>query len=442
MADGTDHPTKLIATPSGPLGGHCQVPGDKSVSHRAIIMAALAEGTSTLNGLADGEDISRTLKAVQAFGARVEMRGSSTRITGCRWQSPAAPIDCGNSGTAARLLIGAAAALPELKASFTGDSSLSNRPMARLVEPLVRMGAAIEYGGHSLPIRVTGQRLAAITHRNIPASAQVKTALLLAGLQGHGLTRIIEPHKTRAHGEVMLRQFGCRLETSEFGANYSVSITGPQQLKAATIDIGGDPSSAAFPLVAGLIIPGSSVTIDSMLASAERRGLLDVLAAMGANLEIHAGESPGGECLASVSVHHSRLKGVEVPASMAPAMIDEYPIAAIAASFASGTTIFRGLGELRFKESDRLGQLARCLKQCGVVARIVGDDLVIVGDRHPHGNVLIDSRGDHRIAMALAILGLASRHSMFIGRADMIGTSFPSFTRVMVDLGARLEWVP
>jgi 3-phosphoshikimate 1-carboxyvinyltransferase len=442
VADGLDHPTRLIASPAGPLHGQCRLPGDKSVSHRAIIMAALAEGTSTLNGLSDGDDVQRTLAAVEAFGARIETQGSLTHISGCRWQSPDRPIDCGNSGTAARLLIGAAAAVPGLKASFIGDESLMKRPMARLVAPLIRMGARIDYGGHSLPINLIGRRLVAITHRNVPASAQVKTALLLAGLQAHGVTRIIEPERTRAHGEVMLRHFGCRLETANFGGSYGIGLYGPQELKPVKIDIGGDPSSAAFPIVAGLIVPGSAIRIDNMLASPERMGLFDVLTAMGADLKIQAREALGGETVATVSCRHAPLRGVDVPASVAPAMIDEYPIAAVAAAFADGTTIFRGVGELRHKESDRLERIASCLMACGVAARIHGDDLVVVGNGPPQGNILIDSHGDHRIAMAFAVLGLAAQGMVTVGGANMIATSFPGFVKLMNGLGARLEWAP
>jgi 3-phosphoshikimate 1-carboxyvinyltransferase len=435
-------PTRVIASPAGPLYGQCRLPGDKSVSHRAIIMAALAEGTSTLNGLADSEDVERTLAAVEAFGARIETQGSLTHISGCRWQSPDRPIDCGNSGTAARLLIGAAAAIPGLKASFVGDESLMKRPMARLVAPLVRMGAKIDYGGHSLPIKIVGRRLVAITHRNVPPSAQVKTALLLAGLQAHGITRIIEPERTRTHGEVMLRYFGCGLETVNFGGSYGVSLYGPQELKPVRIDIGGDPSSAAFPIVAGLIVPGSAVRIDNMLASPERLGLFDVLTAMGADLKIHAREALSGEAFASVSCRHSRLHGVDVPGTIAPAMIDEYPIAAVAAAFADGTTIFRGIGELRHKESDRLERIAAGLMACGVAARIHGDDLVVVGNGPPQGDIQIDSHGDHRIAMAFAVLGLAGQGMVTVRQADMIATSFPGFAKLMNGLGAGLKWAP
>jgi 3-phosphoshikimate 1-carboxyvinyltransferase len=314
--------------------------------------------------------------------------------------------------------------------------------MARLIEPLERMGARIEHRGSRLPVHVIGRRLGGITHRNVPASAQVKTALLLAGLQAHGITRIIEPEPSRAHGEVLLGRFGCRLETCSFGDSQAVSLSGPQELRPARIDIGGDPSSAAFPIVAALIVPGSSICVESMLATPARTGLIDVLCAMGADLRLQARETLGGEALASVICRHSRLEAVEVPASLAPAMIDEYPVAAVAASFATGTTVFRGLAELRHKESDRLERLVSCLKACGVIATEKDNDLFIAGRRQPARSVDICSHGDHRIAMAFAVMGLAGFERLIIDRADMIGTSFPGFADMMGSLGARLECVP
>jgi 3-phosphoshikimate 1-carboxyvinyltransferase len=440
MPEAIQMPTRLVASASVGLRGQWAAPGDKSVSHRAIILAAMAEGTSSLSGLAAGDDVRRTLAAVQALGATVQVEGDLTRITGRKWRSPDQRVDCGNSGTAARLLIGSIAGMAGLDVTITGDESLSGRPMERLVEPLIRMGASIECGSAcTLPIRIVGRRLCGIAHRNVPGSAQVKTALMFAGLGAEGVTRIIEPVKSRSHGEMLLRQFGAEVRTSHFAGSYAAALTPGQRLKATDVKVGGDPSSAAFPIVAGLIVPDSRIQIRDVILSPERRRLYDVLQKMGARVKVLE-RSSVDEPIGSITCRTSALQGVEVPAEFAPAMIDEYPIAAVAAACATGISIFRGLAELRHKESNRLERLAAGLNACGVHAQVIADDLIIHGVKQPYGNAVIDSHGDHRISMAFAVLGLASRYAIMIDRADKIGTSFPDFMKVMGRFGARMGW--
>lgn len=424
---------RLQASASPGLGGDIEVPGDKSMSHRALILGGLAEGTTHIHGLLEGDDVLRTAAAVSAFGATVERLGPGHwAVTGARWRSPAAAIDCGNSGTGARLLMGAAAGFP-LEATFTGDASLSGRPMGRVLDPLRRMGAAA--AGATLPVALRGGGLKGISHLNANASAQVKSAILLAGLHADGAVEVAEPAPSRDHTENMLRAFGCDVEA----AGGTVRLGPRRALTATEVRIPGDPSSAAFPLVAALISPGSRLRIRSVMANPLRAGLFGTLLEMGADLRMENRRSAGGEEIADIAVRHGRLRGIEVPAARAPSMIDEYPILAVAAAFAEGRTVMRGLAELRVKESDRLAAIVTGLNACGVEARDEGDTLVVEGHGWPPpGGGDVAAHHDHRIAMSFLVLGLASRAPVAVDSAAMIATSFPGFTPLMASIGARI----
>jgi len=422
---------EAIASPN--LNGDISIPGDKSMSHRALIFGGLAKGTTVIHGLLESEDVLHTAAAVRAFGPTVERLGEGHwAVTGRRWHSPAADVDCGNSGTSARLLIGAAAGF-QLEATFVGDTSLSRRPMGRILEPLRRMGAVAD--GDFLPVTVRGGQLRRIRHVNASASAQVKSALLLAGLHADGGVEIIEPAASRDHSENMLRAFGCNVEV----APGAISLADGCRLTATSITIPGDPSSAAFPLVAALISPGSTVRIRSVMINPLRAGLFETLREMGANLEIATRGQIGGEAMADITAAYGPLQGIEVSAERAPAMIDEYPILAVAAAFASGRTILHGLAELRIKECDRLAAIVQGLRACGVDATEEGDALIIVGaDSPPPGGGSVVTHGDHRIAMSFLIFGLASRDPVAIDSATSIATSFPGFAQLMRTIGANI----
>jgi 3-phosphoshikimate 1-carboxyvinyltransferase len=422
---------RLRGEPSPPLGGTIAVPGDKSMSHRALIMGGLAEGETGIAGLLEGEDVLHTAAAVQAFGAQVERRGSGDWIVkGAEWASPQGPVDCGNSGTGARLLMGAASGFP-IEATFTGDASLSQRPMERVLDPLRQMGARTE--GATLPVRISGGSLKGISFVNAKASAQVKSAILLAGLRAEGEVEVFEPAPSRDHSENMLRAFGCELE-QEAG---SIRLGKHRRLIGTNIDIPGDPSSAAFPLVAALLVPGSDVTVSSVMVNPLRAGLFETLGEMGADLSLANRRTTGGEAVADLRARYSPLKGIEVPASRAPSMIDEYLILAVAAAFASGQSTMHGLAELRVKESDRLSAIVAGLCACGVEARAEGDTLIVQGcGGPPPGGAKVDAHHDHRVAMSFLVLGLAAQAPVETDSARMIATSFPGFTALMRSVGA------
>ena len=426
-----DDRLEAIASPN--LHGEISIPGDKSMSHRALILGGLAKGTTVIHGLLESEDVFRTAEAVAAFGPVVERLGAGHwTVSGADWESPAGPINCGNSGTSARLLVGTAAGFA-LEAKFIGDASLSRRPMGRVLGPLRRMGATAD--GDFLPVTVRGGQLQRISHVNATASAQVKSALLLAGLRAKGGVEIIEPIASRDHGETMLRAFGCDVKA----AQGNISLSDGCSLTATTIYIPGDPSSAAFPLVAALISPGSTVSVRSVMISPLRTGLFDTLREMGARIDIAPGGRLGGEAVADITIGHGALHGIEVPADRAPSMIDEVPILAVAAAYASGRTVLHGLAELRLKESDRLAAIVAGLRVCGVDASEEGDSLVIAGaDGPPPGGGLVETRGDHRIAMSFLVLGLASRAPVTVDSAASIATSFPGFADLMRTIGARI----
>ena len=425
--------TVLTARPGNPLVGTAAIPGDKSCSHRALILAAMAEGESLITGLNEAEDVMCTAAAIAAFGKDVERLDEGRwRVRGGPWRSPEAPIDCGNSGTTARLLIGAVAGMGGVSATFTGDASLSARPMKRVVTPLQRMGATIE-GGDTLPLTVYGASLGGIEFSNDPASAQVKSAVLLAGLSGSAPVRVIEPTPSRHHTEIMLGQFGCHLALAGGGIELGVE----RNLTACDLAIGADSSSAAFPLVAAAIVPGSEVTVEGMLVNPLRTGLYEALEEMGARIGLANERIVSGEIVADVTVGHGRMQGITVAASRIPAMIDEIPALAVAAAMAGGETLIEGLAELRVKESDRLGAIVAGLVACGVTALADGDSLRIFGrEKARGGNVM--SQADHRIAMAFLTLGVAAEGPVTIDDGDCIATSFPGFVGSMREIGADI----
>ena len=425
--------TSITARPGGALVGRPMIPGDKSCSHRALILAAMAEGESEIAGLNEADDVMRTVAAIEAFGVTVERLAEARwRVRGGQWRSPDAPIDCGNSGTTARLLIGAVAGMEGVSAKFTGDASLVARPMRRLVAPLQSMGARID-GGETLPLTVEGAALGGIEFTNVPASAQVKSAILLAGLSGKAPVRIIEPVTSRDHSEIMLGQFGCRVDLVDGG----IELGSMRSLTANGLSISADQSAAAFALTAAAIVPGSSVTVENMLVSRSRSGLYEALEEMGARVTLANERIVSGEIVADITVEHKRLQGINVAAARIPSMIDEIPALAVAAALADGETLIEGLGELKVKESDRLGAILAGLVACGVTALADGDSLRIFGREKSRGGTVL-SQGDHRIAMAFLTLGLAADGPVTIDDGTMIATSFPNFVESMRGIGADI----
>jgi len=423
----------LTGSQSDALAGEIEVPGDKSMSHRALILGGLASGETRIGGLLEGDDVLHTADAVRALGAHVErLAPASWRVRGNAWQSPPSPIDCGNSGTGARLLMGASAGFP-ITVTFAGDRSLSRRPMERVLGPLRAMGAKTR--GSTLPLSIEGGNLQGIRFVNEKASAQVKSAILLAGLDASGVVEVIEPARSRDHTENMLRAFGCDIECT----GGLIRLGKHRTLTGTEVLIPGDPSSAAFPLVAALVVPGSRVTIRNVMVNPLRGGLFETLKEMGADLRFDHERLEGGEAVADLVVAASHLSGVEVPSSRAPSMIDEYPILAVAAAFASGTTVMHGLAELRVKESNRLAAMVAGLRECGVEAREEGDSLIVEGvGGPPAGGAIVRAHQDHRIAMSFLVMGLAAKRIVSVDSGGMIATSFPGFVEKMRSLGARI----
>ena len=423
---------KLRASPSGPLAGSFAVPGDKSQSHRALIIPALAEGESVIAGLLESEDVLATAEALRRLGLRVERFGPGRwRVFGGQWRSPEQPIDCGNSGTSARLLLGAAAGF-DLTASFTGDASLRRRPMRRVTAPLASMGARFE-GGATLPLVLHGGGLHGLRHVNTPASAQVKSAVLLGGLSTADEVEVAEPLPSRDHTEIMLRFMGVDVEQEG-----SVTRLGERRRPQATLlQISGDPSSAAFAWAAAAIVPGSEVTTTDVLLNPLRSGFIMALQRLGADVRLDNVRGRCGETIGTVRVRHAPLFGAEFIAEEVPSMIDEIPILAAVAAFARGETRIGGLDELRHKESDRLALMAEGLSACGVDARAEGDALVIQGGA-VRGGATVRTDGDHRIAMAHLVLGLAAAEPVVVEEAEMIATSFPTFREAMRGIGASI----
>jgi 3-phosphoshikimate 1-carboxyvinyltransferase len=439
-------PRPLISSkPSTPLNGRIAVPGDKSISHRALMFGALAVGETRITGLLTGEDVLRTAAAMRALGAEVAhapdglWRVSGRGIGGLT--EPADVLDMGNSGTAARLLCGILASHP-LFAVMTGDASLRGRPMRRVIDPLTATGARFTAReGGRLPLAIEGARDALPLDYRVPVpSAQVKSALLLAGLNAPGITRVEEPEATRDHSENMLRHFGASVRVDLNGAGRIIELQGQPELQAADVVVPGDPSSAAFPLVAALLVPGSTVTIPGVGLNPLRTGLLLCLEEMGAVIVIRNRRMEGGEPVGDLDITGRPLRAADVPAERAPSMIDEYPILAVAASCATGITRLRGLKELRVKESDRLAATAALLSVNGVKVEIEGDDLIIHGTgAPPAGGGLVATHMDHRIAMSALVLGLVTDWPVNADDAGFIDTSFPGFADLMNGLGASIH---
>jgi 3-phosphoshikimate 1-carboxyvinyltransferase len=425
---------KLVARPGAALAGEARVPGDKSISHRALIIGAMAEGATTIRNLNGGDDAARTVAALRQFGIAVEPDGRDDwQVVGGRWTSPAAPVDCGNSATTARLLGGAVAGMKGVRATFTGDPSLLARPMGRLTAPLTRMGAAIDPLDR-LPLTVTGARPRAIVHRNDPPSAQVKSAILLAGLGGTAAVEIEEPVPSRDHTEILLAEMGCALIVGS-----TIRLGEARRLAGREIVIGGDLSAAAFPLLAAAIVPGSRVRVAGANVNPLRTAFIDTLAEMGASVRFSNERRQSGEAVADVEVGHAPLRPCTVAAERIPAMIDEIPALAVACAFADGTSVIEGLSELRHKESDRLGAIIAALNACGAEAREDGDSLRITGRGRVPGGATVAARGDHRIAMAFLTLGLAAQRPVAVEDGAMIATSFPGFVAAMREIGADIR---
>ena len=433
----------LTARRSGALTGHARVPGDKSISLRSLILGALAVGETRITGMLEGEDAISTAHAMAALGATVERTGEQAwRVLGVGvggFAEPRAALDFGNSGTGCRLGMGAVAGCP-ITVTFDGDASLRTRPMRRILDPLQKMGARtleIREGGR-LPAVVQGAaEPIPIEYEATVPSAQLKSAVLLAGLAAPGATTVIEKEATRDHTEKMLKHFGASIRVSPHGTHgRRITLEGQPELEAAPMAVPADPSSAAFPMVAALVVPGSEVILDGVMMNPLRNGLLTTLTEMGAAIEVLAQRNEGGEDVADLRVRACALKGVDVPAERAPTMIDEYPILAIAAAFAEGTTRMRGLKELRVKESDRLEGTAAMLRGNGVEVAIEGDDLLVQGKGRVPGGGVVATHMDHRIAMSALVMGLGSEQPVAVDDAAIIATSFPGFAELMHSLGA------
>jgi 3-phosphoshikimate 1-carboxyvinyltransferase len=442
----TPSKTPLEARASGPLSGKARVPGDKSISHRALILGALAVGQSRISGLLEGEDVLNTAKSMRALGAEVERTGPfawSVRGVGVGgFAEPAGPLDFGNSGTGCRLVMGAVAGCP-ITATFDGDASLRTRPMRRILDPLELMGAkaAEMREGGRLPLTLHGARNPVpIVYKTPVASAQIKSAVLLAGLAAPGVTTVIEQEASRDHTELMLKHFGAELTSIKEGSHgRRIALTGQPELHGAEVVVPADPSSASFPIVAALIVDGSDIVLSDVMTNPLRTGLFTTLREMGASIEEDQLRTDGGEPMARLRVRASKLRGVEVPPERAPSMIDEYLVLAVAAAYAEGTTIMRGLQELRVKESDRLEATADMLRVNGVKVEISGDDLIVEGKGHVPGGGVVATHMDHRIAMSALVMGLAADQPVKVDDTAFIATSFPDFIPMMRALGAEFS---
>ncbi|AWJ90833.1 3-phosphoshikimate 1-carboxyvinyltransferase [Azospirillum baldaniorum] len=436
----------LRSSSTGALAGTIRVPGDKSISHRSLMLGAVAVGETVIHGLLEGEDVLNTAAAMRLLGAQAERGGDGVwRVRGVGLGGlgePAQVLDMGNSGTAARLLMGLVASHP-ITCVFTGDASLNKRPMARVTGPLEQMGARfVGRSGGRLPLAVVGSdRTVPITYRLPVASAQVKSAVILCGLNTAGTTTVIEAEPTRDHTELMLRHFGATVTTErmEDGA-LAVSVVGQPELTGREIVVPADPSSAAFPAVAALLRPGSELLLPGVGMNPRRTGLYDTLVEMGANIAFENRRDEAGEPVADLRVKHGPLKGIVVPADRAPSMIDEYPILAAAAACAEGTTVMLGLKELRVKESDRLAMVADGLTKCGVKVEVGADDsLTVYGTgKPPQGGATVATAMDHRIAMSFLVLGMATSEPVQVDDGAFIDTSFPGFVALMNGVGAKI----
>jgi len=440
-------PIPMTSRKSNALSGTALIPGDKSVSHRSLILGALAVGETKISGLLLGQDVLDTARAMSAFGADVIDHGEGNwSVHGVGVGGFAEPediIDCGNAGTGVRLIMGAMATSP-INATFTGDASLRSRPMGRITEPLKLFGAT-SYGRENgyLPLTIVGARDAmGATYTSPHPSAQIKSAVLLAGLNAMGETTLIEREKTRDHSERMLRGFGAEIETVETKDGFAITLQGRPELKAQTIAVPRDPSSAAFPVCAALLVEGSEIVVPNIGLNPTRAGLFTTLVEMGADIAFENEREEGGEPVADLRVKASSLTGIEVPVDRAPSMIDEYPILSVMAAFASGKTVMRGIKELRVKECDRIDAMARGLEAMGVTIEEGEDYLIVYGqDGDVKGGGTAQTHLDHRIAMSFMCMGLATREPVSVDDGGAIATSFPIFESLMSGLGATIERV-
>ena len=432
---------------SGPLKGVAEVPGDKSISHRSLIFGAMAVGETRISGLLEGQDVLDTASAMRAFGAVVTRHGEGAwTVNGVGvggFREPADVIDCGNSGTGVRLIMGTMATTP-ITATFTGDASLRKRPMGRVTDPLSLFGArAWGRQGGRLPMTIVGAANPVPVRYALPvASAQVKSAVLLAGLNAPGETVVIEKEPTRDHSERMLLGFGAKLSVEKTGEGHVITLTGQPELRPQTVAVPRDPSSAAFPVCAALIVEGSDILVPGVSQNLTRNGLYLTLVEMGAEIDFQNPREEGGEPIADLRVRFSgAMQGIEVPPERAPSMIDEYPVLSVVAAFSQGKTVMRGVKELRVKESDRIDAMARGLEACGVRIEEDEDTLIVhgMGPGGVPGGATCATHIDHRIAMSFLVCGLASKAPVGVDDGSPIQTSFPVFEGLMRDLGAEIE---
>lgn len=437
-------PKPLAAHRSGPLSGRVQVPGDKSISHRALMLGALATGITRITGLLEAEDVLNTAKVIEALGARVHQRDGAFEVLGRGvggLVQPSGPLDFGNSGTGCRLMMGVIAG-HDIEARLIGDASLSRRPMRRVLAPLRQMGLGVREDRETLPLTIRGtSSLLPIEYVTPVPSAQVKSAVLLAGLSAAGETTVIEREPTRDHTERMLRYFGAEVRTSTRDGRPAITVVGDAELEGRPVAVPADPSSAAFLAAAAAIVPGSEVTIEGVLVNETRTGFYTTLREMGADIAFTGAREENGEPIADIRVRYRQLKGVTVPAERAPSMIDEYPVLSAIAAFAHGETRMDGLAELKVKESDRLAATAAGLAANGVDVRVDGDTLIVGGVGAARGGGKVVTHMDHRIAMAFLVLGLGTDRPVEVDDISFVATSFPAFTGLMTGIGAKLEAV-
>ena len=437
--------SNFFSSKSSDLNGEITIPGDKSISHRCVILSSLAIGESKINGLLNSSDVNCTINAMKSFGASIDMSSNDEcTVNGIgigSLKQPDNPIDFGNSGTAVRLILGLVSTYP-IETHFTGDESLTQRPMRRVTDPLTDFGANFELRNKEfLPIVVKGANLPIpITYEMEVASAQVKSAILLAGLNAPGITTVVEKEKTRDHTETLLKYYGYEISQEERNNKNFISLEGQKYLSSVNIKVPGDPSSAAYPVVAGLICKNSNIKIKNVLLNPTRDGLYRCLDEMGAKITYSNKKNEAGEITYDLEVKSSSLKPIDVPAERAPSMIDDYPILAVAASLTNGISIFRGLSELKVKESDRLLGIYNFLSKNGIDVKIDSNNLIINGSSGgPKGGGLVETNLDHRIAMSSIILGMVSDESIRIDDIETIKTSFPNFIELMKKLGARIS---
>lgn len=437
--------SNFFSSKSSDLNGEITIPGDKSISHRCVILSSLAIGESKINGLLNSSDVNCTINAMKSFGASIDMSSNDEcTVNGIgigSLKQPDNPLDFGNSGTAVRLMLGLVSTYP-IETHFTGDESLTQRPMRRVTDPLTDFGANFELRNKEfLPIVVKGANLPIpITYEMEVASAQVKSAILLAGLNTPGITTVVEKEKTRDHTETLLKYYGYEISQEERNNKNFISLEGQKFLSPVNIKVPGDPSSAAYPVVAGLICKNSNIKIKNVLLNPTRDGLYRCLDEMGAKITYSNKRNEAGEITYDLEVKSSSLKPIDVPADRAPSMIDDYPILAVAASLTNGISIFRGLSELKVKESDRLLGIYNFLSKNGIEAKIDSNNLIINGSsKGPKGGGLVETNLDHRIAMSSIILGMVSDESIRIDDIETIKTSFPNFIELMKKLGARIS---